>query len=195
MSSAETAGVPDRLALTLRPGEELIVENVSRGLLDSFFEGKIGPVCSELDGRLSESSDRPKALVSGSFNPVHAGHWALLQYARERSGAAAAFELSVVNVDKPALSISEVRRRLGQFHGRAPVWLTKAPTFVEKARLFPGCTFVIGGDTAARLVEPRYYRDSATELENAAEIIRNAGCRFVVAPRRTSKAGSWDSRI
>ena len=38
----------------------------------------------------------------------------------------------------------EVRRRLAQCTWRAPLWLTRAPTFAEKALLFPGVVFVVG---------------------------------------------------
>jgi len=44
------------------------------------------------------------------------------------------------------------------------VELTRAPTFREKARVLPGCTFVIGADTARRLVDPRYYEGSQARM-------------------------------
>lgn len=40
---------------------------------------------------------------------------------------------------------------------RAEIVVTSAPRFVDKAALFPGCAFVVGWDTAARLIEPKYY--------------------------------------
>ena len=79
-------------------------------------------------------------------------------------GGGPAFELSVANVDKPALAPEEVRRRLAQFAWRAAVWLTRAPTYTEKAELFPGCVFVVGADTAARIVQPRFYQDSEEQM-------------------------------
>jgi hypothetical protein len=102
------------------------------------------------------------------------------------TGTGADFELSVTNVDKPPLGEEEVRRRLAQFAQRAPVWLVRAPTFVEKARLFPGVTFVVGADTAERVVAPRYYRASAEEMSWALDEIRRQGCRFLVAGRATA---------
>jgi hypothetical protein len=99
------------------------------------------------------------------------------------TGLPPAFELSVTNVDKPLLGLEEVRCRLAQFAWRAPVWLVRAPTFVEKARLFPGATFVIGADTAERVLAPRYYHNSAEEMSQALDEIRRHGCRFLVAGR------------
>ena len=70
----------------------------------------------------------------------------------------------MVNADKPPLADEEVRRRLTQFVWRAPVWLTRAPTYTEKAELFPDCVFVIGADTATRIVQPRFYGDSEERM-------------------------------
>src|SRR5207244_2940342 len=95
--------------------------------------------------------------LPGSFNPLHEAHVELAQTAAALEGTEAAFEVSLVNVEKPALCDEEVRRRLQQFAWRAPVWLTRAPTFVEKGRLFPGAALVVGADTAARIVDRRFY--------------------------------------
>jgi hypothetical protein len=97
--------------------------------------------------------------------------------------APVAFELSVENVDKPPLSAEEVARRLAQFTWRAPVWLTRAPTFEQKARLFPGAVFVVGVDTAVRLVAKEYYGDSEPRMLESLDLIRGAGCRLLVAGR------------
>ena len=103
--------------------------------------------------------------------------------AERLTGHAAAFELSVVNVDKPPLAAEEVRRRLHQFQWRSGVWLTRAPTFAEKADLFPGATFVLGADTVARILSSRYYDEADAGLMRAVEHIRAQGCRFLVAGR------------
>jgi hypothetical protein len=94
-----------------------------------------------------------------------------------------AFEISVTNVDKPPLSGETVRHRIAQFAWKSPVELTRAPTFVEKSRLFPKTTFVIGADTAERLVAPKYYGDDEVRMHVALEEIANSGCDFLVAVR------------
>ena len=115
---------------------------------------------------------KPSLLLPGSFNPLHAGHLGLAKIASEFAGAPAAFDLSVLNADKPPLADEEVRRRLDQFAWRAPVWLTRAPTYAEKAELFPGCVFVVGADTAARVVQPRFYQDSEGRMAGALDHLR-----------------------
>ncbi|MBX9627015.1 MAG: hypothetical protein K2X82_24650 [Gemmataceae bacterium] len=136
----------------------------------------------------------PKALLPGSFNPLHRGHLALAAAAGRHLGLPVAFELSRANVDKPPLDDGEVARRVAQFRGVGPVWVTAAPTFAEKARLFPGTAFVLGYDTAERLIDPRYCGgDPAARDAVLAELLAG-GCRVVVGGR-VGPAGAfrvWD---
>ena len=128
------------------------------------------------------SGARPLALLPGSFNPFHRGHAQLAAVAARLLGVPVAFELSLRNVDKPDLAGDEVQRRVQQFVGKADLWLTRAATFVHKARLFPGTVFVVGADTAARIVAARYYADHAVHHQGMATIA-DLQCRFLVAPR------------
>lgn len=181
---AEAFGIAERLEVTLLPGEEVKVE--AQPLDDPLLplmRGEIETLCVESDGRMRQDAPKPAALLPGSFNPVHEGHWGLAAAAERLTGLPAAFELSVTNVDKPPLPEAEVRRRLPQFAWKAPLWLTRAPLFVEKARLFPGVVFVVGADTAERIVEPRYYQNSVNQMTTALTQIRDQGCKFLVAGR------------
>jgi hypothetical protein len=125
-----------------------------------------------------------EVVLPGSFHPVHAGHWQLAAAAEQVLKRPVTFEISIANVDKPELSVDEVCRRLAQFSGRAGVWLTRAPLFADKAVLFPRATFVVGADTALRLVQPRYYDNDARRMVDALDQMRHHGCRIVVGGRR-----------
>jgi hypothetical protein len=134
------------------------------------------------DGVLGDQAGDTRLLLPGSFNPLHRGHRELAEVAEQIVGAPACFEIAARNADKPALPADALVARVRQLAGWAPVALTAAPLFVQKARLFPGATFVVGADTAARLVEPRYYGDEPAMLAAFAEIHQH-GCRFLVAGR------------
>ena len=125
----------------------------------------------------------PGCLLPGSFDPVHDRHRGMLETAAARLGTSsrAAFELAIVNPDKPPLCAAETARRLARFSGHEAIWLTRAPTFAEKARIFPGATFVIGVDTIVRVASPRYY-GGPEGFETAVSILR--ACRFLVFGRR-----------
>jgi nicotinic acid mononucleotide adenylyltransferase len=133
----------------------------------------------------------PRVVLPGSFNPMHHGHWQLAAIAAQIVGHPVAFEISAVNVDKPPLTSAEIRRRLAPFNWQAPVWLTNAPRFVQKAACFPDATFVIGADTALRLVSPRYYDDDVGQMHSALTQIRACGCHFLVACRADAQGQYW----
>jgi len=151
--------------------------------IDQLVAGEFDRLTVQPDGQMMLAAPQPVVLFPGSFNPMHEGHVLLAQIAEELRQQPLAFELSVTNVDKPPLESETVRRRLAQFAWRAPVELTRAPTFVEKSRLFPGTTFVVGADTAERLFGLQYYGDDEERMHDALEEIANCGGSFLVAVR------------
>jgi hypothetical protein len=181
---AEAFGLSERVEVPLLPGEEIAHQlHRTTGPLAALIEGKLSTVCVQRDGQWRSDGPRPALLLPGSFNPVHHGHYALAEVAARLLRTDVAFELSIINADKPPLTEEEVRRRVAQLAGQMPVWLTRAPTFVEKAELFPGAVFIVGIDTAERILQPRFYGDSETQLAQALERLRQRGCRFLVAGR------------
>ena len=123
----------------------------------------------------------PKAILPGAFNPLHEGHRRMAAAAASRLGEPVAYELCVRNVDKPPLNFHDMRARRNQFSTSEEVWLTNASTFIEKARVFGGVTFVVGADTIMRVADPRYYEDG--DVDAAVEELAAAGCRFLVFGR------------
>lgn len=122
-------------------------------------------------------------IVPGSFNPLHTGHRELMvaaiaRYPRKRP----AFELSVTNPDKPSLEAKVVRERLAQFNSKDAVLLTRAPLFSLKANMFPNSVFVVGVDTAVRIVDPKYYGGQEGLIKALLEL-KSQGCSFLVAGR------------
>lgn len=178
---AETYGIAATVDLGLTEAEtlEVMQEDPVRRLL----AGAVKTVSVFADGHMVENAPVHAGILPGAFNPLHIGHEQLAQVAGEILGTEVAFELSVRNVDKVPLAAEEVRRRLAQFAGRWRIVLTDAPLFVHKAHLFPGCTFVIGYDTARRLVDPVYYAGQESQMLAALAEIRAAGCSFLVAGR------------
>lgn len=124
----------------------------------------------------------PSILFPGSFNPLHEGHIKLADLAGEKLQSEVCYEMTIRNADKPALQPDEIIERVQQFHQHTLV-VTNLPTFVEKSRCFPKCCFVIGVDTAMRIVDRRFYDNSQNLMSASLQKIAENGCHFLVAPR------------
>ena len=181
---ARSSGVDAEIDLKLSGCESMLTETAGHAdPIESLLNGDANWVVIGPDGNSVVDIEPPKYLLPGSFNPLHEGHIKLAAAAANVFGGPMAFELSVTNVDKPPLAAAEIRRRVDQFSRVGSVVLTRAETFYKKARLFPGCGFVIGWDTATRLIQPRYYDDSESAMLTALAEMWGSGCRFLVAGR------------
>ena len=173
-AEATPSGALDPL---LGDGESVVVESTraepgwSEVLAGTSPRARIGPATSARE-----------AIFPGSFDPLHDGHRAMARIAARITGLPVAWELSIGNVDKPALDFAEIRSRSERFAGQG-AWLTSAPTFVEKLDLFPGAPLVVGADTYARLGDPRYYGGCGERAREAVERIARESGGLVVFGR------------
>ncbi|MDP7034795.1 MAG: hypothetical protein QF752_09930 [Planctomycetota bacterium] len=153
------------------------------------LEGTLDHLTCWPDGKRTTSTTPPSALLPGSFDPLHRGHLELARVAGSMIGSPVAFELSVENVDKKTPCSSKLRHRLDPFLWKFRVELTRAARFTDKAKLFPGSTFVIGSDTADRILSPAYYPSGHQGVCEALESIQKSGNRFLVAARNVGGEG------
>ncbi|NMC21763.1 MAG: hypothetical protein GYA33_15235 [Thermogutta sp.] len=179
---AEVKGTSVEFPLPLLPGEAVFTHRAEAP--PAWQELLLG----ETDAvRLGVPADwtgsAPPAIFPGAFNPLHAGHQRMAEMAEKILGVPVEFEISILNVDKPPLDYAELRRRAAQFSLEESVWLTRAPTFEEKSRRFPGAVFVVGADTIRRIADPRYYGHDGAAREAAIARIADRGCRFLVFAR------------
>ncbi len=179
---AEASGVTTprepTMGLPLRSGEQIVHRHVEAPPeWQALLAGDRDMVLSE-----GIAAGDPLALFPGAFRPLHQGHLAMAQVAERMLGGRVLFELSIANVDKRPLDFVEIDQRVRQF-GDRPVLLTRAPTFVEKARLRPGVTFVVGADTITRIGDMKYYAEDARQRDAAIDELAQLGCRFLVFGR------------
>lgn len=182
---AEACALPDRLPLPLQPGDRLeTVTHDFAQVAQQLTDGAIPFFGLQAHGLICVADARPQLVLSGAFNPLHDGHLAMANAASQVLGKPVAFEIAAVNADKPSLSVDALLERLAQFAGRYAVYASNAPTFVEKTRIYPGANFIVGYDTAQRILQPRYYGNSEQQMCAALHEIRAQGCRFLVVGRR-----------
>jgi len=182
---ARACQINDPLPMELTAKERVHESFEPFDLLDRLLAGQVESVLVMPDGQMLGGNRRQNlALLSGAFNPLHQGHRKLAGIAAEILQQEVYFELPLVNADKAPIADSEAaRRRIAQFEGIAPVLVTRAPLFSQKARLCPNSTFILGIDTVERLVQARFYHNSRAKMLASLEAVQAAGCHFLVAGR------------
>jgi nicotinamide mononucleotide (NMN) deamidase PncC len=175
---AESCGVESRLTLDLLEGEK--VEESRTAARQPWQDLLLGKV--EI---LSQGKSIPAnpAILSGAFNPLHVGHRRIAEVGADLLKKPVIMEITILNPDKPPLDYYEIDRRTAQFAPDQPLYLTRASTFEEKARLFPGATFLVGADTLRRIGMDRYYHNNPAACRTCLEYIAQRGCRFLVFGR------------
>lgn len=186
---ARGCGLDETPKLNLRSGERVETQAGDEMLLPWLSQQRVQWMAVDRQGTTTAGQRWPGiALLSGSFNPLHEGHRQLARVAERILKRPVHFELTLDNADKPSISLKEAQRRLAQFAGVGTLILSRVPLFDQKAAVFPNSVFVIGADTATRLVQPRFYGNSSRRMRASLESIRAAGSRFLVAARASGGA-------
>lgn len=204
-------GIPDtfrleeRLPLSLKEGETIETRQTagSQLFVDIFFGNTVAVLWrngeieqfklrKELPTAFSPNDEMPgmttpKIMFPGSFSPIHEGHLEMIRIAERRMEMEVALELSMRNIEKPPIDFISLEDRLRDIDAKSPgraVWVTQAPTYAEKARLFPGSTYIIGADTLKRIADLKHYRYNLRNLHDMLRGIAYRKCRFLVYARR-----------
>ena len=123
-------------------------------------------------------------ILSGSFNPLHEGHIELLKASSKEFKKNPLFEISIKNVDKSEINFNDLMDRINQFKSLGKLVVTNSEKFEEKSKIFKESIFVIGYDTALRLVDNKYYND---DFRRSLKIIEKNNCSFLVSGRFLNK--------
>ena len=128
-------------------------------------------------GRRFPESEVPRdvALFPGAFDPPHEGHLALAA----SGGVPAAFAVCASPPHKPALAMGDLLARAKLLRGQRRLFTEGDPLYLDKARRFPGRTFLIGVDALSRMLDPRW----GTPVEPMLEEFQRLEARFRVAGR------------
>lgn len=181
---AEASGIFDIDDLPLVEGEYVARVFLPAPELSKLISGELNWLLIASDGSFTIGESLPGiAVLSGSFNPLHEGHKKLSIVASQQLNKDVVFELPLINAEKAPIDLAEARRRAVQFLGFDSLLLSRAPLFDQKAAFYPNSTFILGADTAARLVSPRFYGNTTAGVEESLGHLRSKGAKFLVAGR------------
>ena len=172
-----------REALTASLGVALL-GNEDTGLQGNIYNAAPDwqPLLGSTPYRWCSGQSDGSLILPGSFNPVHEGHYQMLEAAEEITGKTGAFELTLRNADKPDLDYLSIHERLAKMTDRH-VWLTNQANFAAKAELFHSAVFVLGTDTMVRIGEPRFYENNPDKLAAAITRLATLDISFLVLGR------------
>lgn len=126
-------------------------------------------------------------FMPGSFNPIHDGHRDISWKTRQQTSKYVIYMVTADSVHKKALTVPEMLdrvagirlERFGNYPGRIILFTENDPLFIDKARKFPASSFVIGWDTAQRMLDPSWGPEIIPMLHE----FRKLGTTFYVCGR------------
>lgn len=119
------------------------------------------------------------ALMPGSFNPPHEGHFGLVNSFLESRGKRVVFEVGTNPPHKPALSVQDLLKRAKLLNGQDRLFTQDIAKYLEKARTYPGMDMLMGADTLLRILDPKWGFDPIPMMHE----ICSLGNNFYVSGR------------
>lgn len=162
---------------------------------DEILPPSLGPITESTLFRSDGTVDRfvPGMLnrkkhfvLPGSFHPLHFGHLEMARVGRRVMGREPVYEISLNNVAKVAPSPEDIAKRIWQFRGLADVIVSPdTPRFVQKIERY-GTDFVIGLDTAVRILDP-IFLPAGMSMEQLIAFLRSTKTKAYTIERDMTK--------
>jgi nicotinic acid mononucleotide adenylyltransferase len=122
-------------------------------------------------------------IFPGSYRPLHHGHLYTADLAAQMTQKQVVFQMTAVHPDKGIADDATLLARAGQFAYRDRVLLMReGALYLEKAKLLPGFSFIIGADAVYGLLNPKYY-DGEQGVLDMLDTFQRLKTRFYVSAR------------
>lgn len=105
------------------------------------------------------------AMMPGSFNPPHEGHFGLARNFRHQQGKNVLFEIGTNPPHKAPPTVQELLQRAKMLKGYDILFSRDMPMYLQKAAQFHGMPFIVGADTMLRILDPKWGMDPIPMLE------------------------------
>ncbi len=115
----------------------------------------------------------------GTFDPPHEGHLGMAAAVKRMTGDHPVFWVTAEPPHKPAVPFTDLLRRARLLRGNDVLFTHGEPLYLDKARRYPGCHFVIGTDALVRMLDPRW----GPAVDALVDEFRRLGTRFYVTSR------------
>jgi Cytidylyltransferase-like len=120
-----------------------------------------------------------RVAFPGTFDPPHAGHLGMADAAQGLTGQTPIFWITAEPPHKAAVPFPELLRRARLLRGHDVLFTAGEPLYLDKARRYPGCHFVIGTDALGRMFDPKW----GPGVDQLVREFRGLGTRFYVTSR------------
>jgi nicotinamide mononucleotide (NMN) deamidase PncC len=119
------------------------------------------------------------ALMSGAYNPPHAGHFGTADACEAEFNRKVVFEITTNSPHKGALKVQDLLRRAKLLQGRDRLFTWSNPLYLDKARAYPGIPIVMGADALIRMLDPKWGPNVLDMMKEFYEL----GTKFYVCGR------------
>ena len=123
--------------------------------------------------------DAKFALMSGAFNPPHDGHLEMQEQMWRKFNMPVMYEITANPPHKGALSVQDLLQRAKALRGNDALFTWSKPTYLDKARAYPGHSIVMGADAFLRMLDPKW----GLNIDEMINEFYNLGTHFYVGGR------------
>jgi nicotinic acid mononucleotide adenylyltransferase len=131
------------------------------------------------DGTRQGVPQEVELAFPGTFDPPHEGHHGMAATVAAVTGNKPVFWITAEPPHKAAVPLPELLRRARLLRGHDALFTRGEPLYLDKARRYPGCGFVIGTDSLARMLDPKW----GPAVDRLVDEFRILGTRFYVTSR------------
>lgn len=121
-----------------------------------FFERPFFTATGKRVEELPEYAEAHYALMPGSFNPPHEGHFGVANSFRDKFSKNVVFEIGTNPPHKNPPTVQELLQRAKMLKGYDVLFTKDIPMYLEKARAYPGMALLMGADTMQRILDPKW---------------------------------------
>lgn len=121
-----------------------------------FFERPFFTANGKRLAELPEYAEAHYALMPGSFNPPHEGHFGVANSFRDKYSKNVIFEIGTNPPHKNPPTVQELLQRAKMLKGYDTLFTKDIALYLQKARAYPGMALLMGADTMQRILDPKW---------------------------------------